>query len=85
MLSVLSRRKLEHNDSPHVSFTIDVLYDDLITAFCLLFGSLQNFPPEMLSCVLVLEQALSVRALQEMVTAANSDTVLSNFLHPPIL
>ncbi|XP_075742088.1 ryanodine receptor-like [Rhipicephalus microplus] len=28
----------------------------------------------MLSCVLVLEQALSVRALQEMVTAANSDT-----------
>ncbi|KAH7933997.1 hypothetical protein HPB49_020197 [Dermacentor silvarum] len=34
----------------------------------------KNFPPEMLSCVLVLEQALSVRALQEMVTAANSDT-----------
>ncbi|XP_064490365.1 ryanodine receptor-like isoform X2 [Ornithodoros turicata] len=34
----------------------------------------KNFPPEMLSCVLVLEQALSVRALQEMVTATNSDT-----------
>lgn len=29
----------------------------------------KNYPPEMKSCVFVIEQALSVRALQEMVTA----------------
>ena len=33
----------------------------------------KNFPPEMPSCVFVIEQALSVRALQEMVTAESSD------------
>lgn len=33
----------------------------------------KNFPPEMSSCVFVIEQALSVRALQEMVTATGSE------------
>lgn len=33
----------------------------------------RNFPPEMPSCVFVIEQALSVRALQEMVTAESGD------------
>lgn len=33
----------------------------------------KNYPPEMPSCVFVIEQALSVRALQEMVTAESSD------------
>ncbi|XP_028968698.1 ryanodine receptor [Galendromus occidentalis] len=32
----------------------------------------KDLPPAMLSCVFVIEQALSVRALQEMVTATNS-------------
>ncbi|RWS25625.1 ryanodine receptor-like protein, partial [Leptotrombidium deliense] len=34
----------------------------------------KNFPPEMASCVFVIEQALSVRALQEMVTAESLGT-----------
>ncbi|OQR71246.1 ryanodine receptor 44F-like, partial [Tropilaelaps mercedesae] len=32
----------------------------------------KDLPPAMLSCVFVIEQALSVRALQEMVTASNA-------------
>ncbi|XP_035204856.1 ryanodine receptor-like, partial [Stegodyphus dumicola] len=34
----------------------------------------KNTPPEMSSCVFVIEQALSVRALQEMVTAMSSES-----------
>ena len=34
----------------------------------------KNFPPELSSCVFVIEQALSVRALQEMVTAEAQGT-----------
>lgn len=34
----------------------------------------KNYPPEMPSCVFVIEQALSVRALQEMVTAESGDS-----------
>lgn len=34
----------------------------------------RNYPPEMPSCVFVIEQALSVRALQEMVTAESGDS-----------
>lgn len=34
----------------------------------------KNYPPEMPSCVFVIEQALSVRALQEMVTAESNDS-----------
>lgn len=35
----------------------------------------QNIPPDLSQCVCVIEQALSVRALQELVTAAGSETV----------
>ncbi|KDR20648.1 Ryanodine receptor 44F [Zootermopsis nevadensis] len=34
----------------------------------------QNIPPDLSQCVCVIEQALSVRALQELVTAAGSET-----------
>ena len=35
----------------------------------------KNIPPDLSQCVFVIEQALSVRALQELVTAAGSETV----------
>lgn len=35
----------------------------------------KNVPPDLSQCVFVIEQALSVRALQELVTAAGSETV----------
>ena len=38
----------------------------------------QNIPPDLSQCVFVIEQALSVRALQELVTAAGSETVRHN-------
>ncbi|ODM93536.1 Ryanodine receptor 44F, partial [Orchesella cincta] len=34
----------------------------------------KNNPPDLTQCVFVIEQALSVRALQELVTAAASET-----------
>lgn len=34
----------------------------------------KNIPPDLSQCVFVIEQALSVRALQELVTAAGSET-----------
>lgn len=40
----------------------------------------QNIPPDLSQCVFVIEQALSVRALQELVTAAGSETVSFFFL-----
>lgn len=39
----------------------------------------KNIPPDLSTAVFVIEQALSVRALQELVTAAASESV-SNFL-----
>lgn len=36
----------------------------------------QNIPPDLSQCVFVIEQALSVRALQELVTAASSQEVI---------
>lgn len=39
---------------------------------CLCF---QNIPPDLSTCVFVIEQALSVRALQELVTAAGTEEV----------
>lgn len=36
---------------------------------------MQNIPPDLSQCVFVIEQALSVRALQELVTAAGSEEV----------
>jgi len=39
----------------------------------------QNIPPDLSQCVFVIEQALSVRALQELVTAAGSETVTYKF------
>lgn len=36
----------------------------------------KNIPPDLSQCVFVIEQALSVRALQELVTAAASETVM---------
>jgi hypothetical protein len=47
----------------------------MIIQFSLLF---QNIPPDLSQCVFVIEQALSVRALQELVTAAGSETVSLN-------
>lgn len=35
----------------------------------------KNIPPDLSQCVFVIEQALSVRALQELVTAAGTETV----------
>lgn len=35
----------------------------------------KNIPPDLSQCVFVIEQALSVRALQELVTAAASESV----------
>lgn len=35
----------------------------------------KNIPPDLSQCVFVIEQALSVRALQELVTAAGSESV----------
>lgn len=37
----------------------------------------KNIPPDLSQCVFVIEQALSVRALQELVTAAASESVSS--------
>lgn len=42
----------------------------------------KNYPPEMPSCVFVIEQALSVRALQEMVTAESSDSTTGSSKQP---
>lgn len=49
----------------------------------------KNIPPDLSQCVFVIEQALSVRALQELVTAAASsesvslhNCILSNFIAP---
>lgn len=39
----------------------------------------QNIPPDLSQCVFVIEQALSVRALQELVTAAGSEQVILVF------
>lgn len=47
-----------------------------VACFCL---QLQNIPPDLSQCVFVIEQALSVRALQELVTAAGSETVTYHF------
>lgn len=43
----------------------------------------KNYPPEMPSCVFVIEQALSVRALQEMVTAESSDSAKQQGVQMP--
>lgn len=40
------------------------------------FNIFQNIPPDLSQCVFVIEQALSVRALQELVTAASSQEVI---------
>lgn len=39
----------------------------------------KNIPPDLSQCVFVIEQALSVRALQELVTAAGSESVCMGF------
>lgn len=39
----------------------------------------KNIPPDLSQCVFVIEQALSVRALQELVTAAGSESVCMQF------
>lgn len=46
---------------------------------CNRFVFFQNIPPDLSQCVFVIEQALSVRALQELVTAAGSETVTYKF------
>lgn len=40
----------------------------------------KNIPPDLSQCVFVIEQALSVRALQELVTAATSESVSGQFI-----
>lgn len=40
----------------------------------------KNIPPDLSQCVFVIEQALSVRALQELVTAAASESVSKIFI-----
>lgn len=39
----------------------------------------KNIPPDLSQCVFVIEQALSVRALQELVTAAGNESVCTTF------
>lgn len=41
----------------------------------------KNIPPDLSQCVFVIEQALSVRALQELVTAAGSESVCIHIFH----
>lgn len=41
----------------------------------------KNIPPDLSQCVFVIEQALSVRALQELVTAAGSESVCFTCTH----
>lgn len=41
----------------------------------------KNIPPDLSQCVFVIEQALSVRALQELVTAAGSESVSFTCTH----
>lgn len=41
----------------------------------------KNIPPDLSQCVFVIEQALSVRALQELVTAAGSESVCTTLFH----
>ncbi|KAJ8867415.1 hypothetical protein PR048_031216 [Dryococelus australis] len=45
---------------------------------------LQNIPPDLSQCVFVIEQALSVRALQELVTAAGSETIGKILHYSPV-
>lgn len=47
----------------------------------------KNIPPDLSQCVFVIEQALSVRALQELVTAAGSESVWigKNLLVPVLI
>ena len=42
---------------------------------------LQNLPPDLSQCVFVIEQALSVRALQELVTSATNDEAVSTGIY----
>lgn len=45
----------------------------------------KNQPPDLSQCVFVIEQALSVRALQELVTAAGSETVSNDIINSLLL
>lgn len=58
------------------TFKIKRAESEKVARFCL---QLQNIPPDLSQCVFVIEQALSVRALQELVTAAGSETVTYHF------
>ncbi|KAJ3662243.1 hypothetical protein Zmor_006599 [Zophobas morio] len=40
----------------------------------------KNIPPDLSQCVFVIEQALSVRALQELVTAAGNETIVQDLV-----
>ena len=42
---------------------------------------LQNVPPDLSQCVFVIEQALSVRALQEIISSNDAEAVQFSFLH----
>lgn len=55
--------------------TDDLLFGAVCTYVSHVSLILQNVPPDLSQCVFVIEQALSVRALQELVTAASSETV----------
>ena len=44
-----------------------------------LFVFFQNIPPDLSQCVFVIEQALSVRALQELVTSSTEEAVRIDF------
>ncbi|KAI5736321.1 hypothetical protein M8J76_002125 [Diaphorina citri] len=46
--------------------------EDMVCLSCTATGE-RNIPPDLSQCVFVIEQALSVRALQELVTAAGSE------------
>lgn len=53
----------------------DIIFSPSRSRVHLIIFLFQNIPPDLSQCVFVIEQALSVRALQELVTAAGSETV----------
>lgn len=58
------------------SLLFDLLFPLTITVHWLCFS--QNVPPDLAICCFILEQSLSVRALQEMLSNSSVDEVLHN-------
>ena len=68
MLSIISK---------YLILSINLLQTELllVKSKVIILCTFQNYPPDVASCMLVIEQALSIRALQEMVAAAGNEAV----------